>query len=112
MKPRTPYAAAPERRSPTRRVGAYETRRIGDRRSVLEANLILALALLAVSHLSAGAAGKQLSGAYAPTPTPALSPEEAQKKFMVPDGFEVRLFAAEPNVVNPVAMTWDKRKRL
>src|SRR5213078_2688995 len=112
MKPRTPYAASPEHRSPTRRVDAHETRRIGGRRSVPEANIILALALLAVSHLSAGAAGKQLSGPYTPTPTPALSPEEAQKKFMVPDGFEVRLFAAEPDVVNPVAMTWDERGRL
>ena len=34
------------------------------------------------------------------------------KKFRVPEGFEVRLFAAEPDVVNPVAMTWDDRGRL
>src|ERR1051325_4682941 len=58
------------------------------------------------------AAGKQLSGAHAPATTPALSPEEAQKKFTVPAGFEVRLFASEPEVVNPVAMTWDERGRL
>ena len=38
--------------------------------------------------------------------------EESQKKFAVPPGFEVRLFAAEPEVVNPVAMTWDERGRL
>src|SRR5207247_10329183 len=112
MKPRTLYAAPPERRSPTRRVSCASTRRIGDRRSVAGVNLILALALLAISHLSARAAGKQLTGAYAPTPTPALLPAEAQKKFIVPDGFEVRLFAAEPDVVNPVAMTWDERGRV
>src|SRR6185437_15278240 len=41
-----------------------------------------------------------------------LSPEESQKKFVVPEGFEVRLFAAEPDVINPVAMTWDARGRL
>src|SRR5206468_11578834 len=35
-----------------------------------------------------------------------------QKKFKVPPGFEVRLFASEPEVVNPVAMTWDERGRL
>src|SRR5438874_4956242 len=57
-------------------------------------------------------AGKQLSGQFAPAATPALPPEEAQKKFVVPSGFEVRLFAAEPEVVNPVAMTWDERGRL
>ncbi len=43
---------------------------------------------------------------------PALAPLETQKKIQVPPGFEVRLFAAEPMVVNPVAMTWDARGRL
>jgi putative membrane-bound dehydrogenase-like protein len=56
--------------------------------------------------------GRQLSGPHAPATTPALTPEQAQKKFTVPPGFEVRLFAAEPEVVNPVAMTWDERGRL
>lgn len=44
--------------------------------------------------------------------TPALDPEETRKLIQVPPGFEVRLFAAEPMVVNPVAMTWDERGRL
>lgn len=57
-------------------------------------------------------AGRQMSGQHAPATTPALPPVEAQKKFKVPAGFEVRLFAAEPEVVNPVAMTWDDRGRL
>ena len=56
--------------------------------------------------------GKQLSGAYAPVDTPPMTPAETQKKFKVPPGFEVRLFASEPEVVNPVAMTWDERGRL
>jgi putative membrane-bound dehydrogenase-like protein len=56
--------------------------------------------------------GKQLTGQFAPAATPALPPEESRKKFVVPPGFEVRLFAAEPEVVNPVAMTWDERGRL
>jgi putative membrane-bound dehydrogenase-like protein len=56
--------------------------------------------------------GRQLSGQHAPASTPALSPEDAQRKFTVPDGFEVRLFASEPEIVNPVAMTWDERGRL
>jgi putative membrane-bound dehydrogenase-like protein len=53
-----------------------------------------------------------LAGPYDPAPTPHLAPDEAVKKFRVPEGFEVRLFAAEPDVVNPVAMTWDDRGRL
>src|SRR5437879_1810729 len=56
--------------------------------------------------------GKQLSGAYAPADTPPMTPEQTQGKFKVPPGFEVRLFAGEPEVVNPVAMTWDERGRL
>src|SRR6266404_1090193 len=42
-------------------------------------------------------AGKQISGQFAPASTPALSPEESRKKFVVPPGFEVRLFAARPH---------------
>jgi putative membrane-bound dehydrogenase-like protein len=57
-------------------------------------------------------AGRQLTGQYAPASTPALVPAEAQKKFVLPEGFEIKLFAAEPDVVNPVAMTWDERGRL
>src|SRR5690349_7451265 len=68
--------------------------------------------LLLLGIAKCGGAGKQLTGAYTPAASPALSPEEAQKKFVVPEGFEVRLFAAEPDVINPVAMTWDERGRL
>ena len=61
--------------------------------------------LLLLGIAKCGGAGKQLTGAYTPAASPALSPEEAQKRFVVPEGFEVRLFAAEPDVINPVAMT-------
>src|SRR5438874_356396 len=57
-------------------------------------------------------AGRQLGGPHAPATTPPLSPAEAASKFTLPPGFEIRLFAAEPEVVNPVAMTWDERGRL
>ncbi|MSU34064.1 MAG: dehydrogenase [Pedosphaera sp.] len=56
--------------------------------------------------------GRQLSGQHAPASTPALSPDDAQRKFTVPDGYQMRLFASEPEVVNPVAMSWDDRGRL
>ncbi len=41
-----------------------------------------------------------------------LSPEESMKRTQVPPGFELSLFAAEPDVVHPIAMTWDERDRL
>jgi len=71
----------------------------------------LSIALL-LGVLNCFGAGRQLTGVYTPTQTPAQPPSEAQKKFTVPPGFEVRLFAAEPDVINPVAMTWDERGRL
>ncbi len=42
----------------------------------------------------------------------ALPPAEAAAGFRVPEGFRVNVFAAEPDVRNPVAMAWDTRGRL
>ena len=42
----------------------------------------------------------------------ALSPAESQKLIQVPPDFEVQLFAAEPDIINPIAMAWDERSRL
>src|SRR5215475_9827121 len=70
------------------------------------------IVFLFLAAMTAFGAGKQLTGPYTPAASPALPADEAQKKFVVPEGFQVRLFAAEPDVVNPVAMTWDERGRL
>ncbi|PYI86874.1 MAG: cytochrome C, partial [Verrucomicrobia bacterium] len=37
---------------------------------------------------------------------------EAAKKMRLPPGFKATVFAAEPNVQNPIAMAWDARGRL
>ena len=58
------------------------------------------------------AAGKEIEGERAPAATVCPSPEDARAKMSVPDGYEVRCFAHEPMIVNPVAMTWDHRGRL
>ena len=42
----------------------------------------------------------------------ALSPEESMKHIQVPVDFSLELFAAEPNVMHPMAMTWDEKGRL
>ncbi|MBY0521772.1 MAG: c-type cytochrome [Gemmataceae bacterium] len=45
-------------------------------------------------------------------PGPPLSPAEAIRKMTVPEGFTVELVAAEPDIVNPVGMTFDERGRV
>lgn len=45
------------------------------------------------------------------TATPLIA-AEAAASFQVPEGFEVSVFASEPDVQNPIAMTWDARGRL
>ncbi len=45
-------------------------------------------------------------------PGPPLSPAQAQAKMTVPEGFAVELVASEPDIVNPVAMTFDERGRI
>ncbi len=43
---------------------------------------------------------------------PLMPAEEAAAKFNVPPGFKVSVFASEPDVQNPIAMSWDARGRL
>ena len=45
------------------------------------------------------------------TPSP-ISPQEALAAIKLPPGFRATLFAAEPDVQNPIAMSWDARGRL
>lgn len=45
-------------------------------------------------------------------PGPPLSPQQAIAKMTVPEGFTVELVAAEPDLQNPVAMTFDERGRI
>jgi putative membrane-bound dehydrogenase-like protein len=41
-----------------------------------------------------------------------LSPKESMKHMHLPEGFEIKLYAAEPDIARPIAMTWDERGRL
>jgi uncharacterized protein len=41
-----------------------------------------------------------------------LSPEDSMKRAQVPAGCELSLFAAEPEIEHPIAITWDHRDRL
>ncbi|SOE21875.1 putative membrane-bound dehydrogenase domain-containing protein [Spirosomataceae bacterium TFI 002] len=42
----------------------------------------------------------------------ALTPEESMKHIQVPVGFDLSLYAAEPNVMHPIALSWDEKGRL
>src|SRR5882672_7445744 len=61
----------------------------------------LTLALLALVFAS------RLNGADKPIP-----PKEAPGKMTVPPGFKVTLFAGEPDIVQPIAFTFDDRGRM
>lgn len=61
----------------------------------------LTLALLALVFAS------RLSGADKPIP-----PKDAPSKMTVPPGFKVTLFAGEPDIVQPIAFTFDDRGRM
>ena len=69
------------------------------------------LCLLAFTTFVQGA-GTELEGIRAAANTPCPSPEEARAKMTVPEGYQVRCWAHEPLLANPVAMTWDTRGRL
>ena len=41
-----------------------------------------------------------------------LSPEESMKHIQVPVDFNIETFAAEPNVMHPIAISWDEKGRM
>src|SRR3954447_21933633 len=53
-----------------------------------------------------------LAASYATAQDRPLPPAEAAARLIVPDGFQATLFAGEPDVVQPIAMTTDPRGRL
>jgi putative membrane-bound dehydrogenase-like protein len=73
-----------------------------------------------LSSVTLLALGAVLVAAEFPTPydsqktdgNPLITPQEALARFQLPPGFQATLFAAEPQVRNPIAMTFDARGRL
>ena len=70
-------------------------------RTLLFASFVLSLALPGL------AADDFIPRRQDKPPGPPKSPAEAIAAMTVPEGFRVELVAAEPDVVNPVAMTID-----
>jgi mono/diheme cytochrome c family protein/glucose/arabinose dehydrogenase len=73
---------------------------------------VLAGVLWFVLHERQGPDPVTILAAIERPPSPVRSPEQAQRAFRVANGFRVELVAAEPLVVDPVAMDWDDQGRL
>jgi putative membrane-bound dehydrogenase-like protein len=71
----------------------------------------LSLAVLSLVHPLAGAIAETYDGPPTKVASP-VAPLEAARRITLPKGFHVSLFAAEPDVVQPIAMTIDPRGRL
>ncbi len=41
-----------------------------------------------------------------------LSPDSSMTHIQIPVGFELSLFASEPDIINPICMAWDEKGRL
>ncbi len=65
---------------------------------------IWCLILLAILNVEASGQQADVAGGF--------TPEEAVKRMVVPDGFHVEVFAAEPMVRQPVSACFDERGRL
>jgi putative membrane-bound dehydrogenase-like protein len=70
------------------------------------------LSLLLLARLSLGAAEFPTPYNSEPGQAKPMPASEAAAKIGLPSGFKATVFAAEPDVQNPIAMAWDGRGRL
>ncbi len=75
--------------------------------------LPLAVVLLTVSMANAQQSKNELpKQQHKISDAPFLSPSEAVAKMAIPDGFEVSVFASEPDIAEPIAFCFDDRGRM
>jgi putative heme-binding domain-containing protein len=72
----------------------------------------IATALVLTLAAAAAAQDQVTPHAQDRPPNPPKSPAEAIAAMTVPDGFSVELVAGEPDLVNPVSMTFDEKGRI
>src|SRR5206468_7233267 len=68
--------------------------------------------LVALAYPLPGAGPEVIPHRQDKPPNQPYAPEEALRHMTVPPGFAVELVAAEPDLVNPIAMTFDDRGRI
>ena len=83
-------------------------KRVGRRRIMHLPLMMPRLVLILVGSIGFAHASQPTSLADLPD----AHPEAELKSFVVPEGFEVNLFAAEPMIQKPVQMNWDAQGRL
>src|SRR5437016_5165598 len=74
--------------------------------------LLLSLAVLLGCVVSASAQREHGFDNRKPSGQPYITAEESIKRFTVHPDYEVKVFAAEPDIINPVAFTVDEKGRL
>jgi putative heme-binding domain-containing protein len=72
----------------------------------------LVLCLLALASPPSSVGQEVIPHRQDKPPNQPYSPEEAVRRMTVPEGFTVELVAAEPDLINPIAMTFDDRGRI
>ncbi len=72
----------------------------------------IATFLVLVSGLASTWAAEPIPHGQTQAPNAPLTPAEAVRKMTLPDGFRAEVVACEPDIVNPVAMTFDERGRI
>jgi len=75
-------------------------------------NITLGLSLVIVPELCGAESENVTPWRQDQPPNPPYSPQEAISKMTVPDGFTIELVASEPDIVNPIAMSFDDRGRI
>ena len=78
-----------------------------------EMNRLIDMRKLSVGISTAVIAGSMATAKEQKTSNaPFLTPSEAVAKMSIPDGFEVSVFAAEPDIGEPIAFTFDGKGRI
>ena len=77
------------------------------KRSIFPVSVVLAILILPLIGF-AQSRGKQ----HRTSSAPFLKPAEAVAKMSIPDGFDISIYAAEPDIGEPIAFTFDDRGRI
>ncbi|QGJ72010.1 Dehydrogenase [Planctomycetales bacterium 10988] len=72
----------------------------------------IVLCSLLFPHMSWGDEFPAIYNSETSTEAVMMPAEQAAATMQVPEGFQVQLYAAEPEVQNPIAMAWDDRGRM